>query len=78
MNETKQILISADLKINPFNYQVTRLGKPIKLPDLCYRVLVALVTQAPNPVTIDELIDSVWGKVEVSPETVKQRIALLR
>ncbi len=78
MNDKKQILVSKDLTINQVTHQVTQNGNQIKLPDLSYRTLVVLLKQAPNVVSIDQLIDRVWQDIEVSPETVTQRIALLR
>jgi DNA-binding winged helix-turn-helix (wHTH) protein/Flp pilus assembly protein TadD len=78
MNTSQQILVSEDLTINPVTHQVTQKGHPIKLPELSYRTLVELLMQAPNTVSVDYLIDNVWQDIEVSPETVTQRIALLR
>ena len=53
-------------------------SKPIPLGRLTYRLLLTLVEAAPNVVSHDELIDSVWGGRSVSPETISQRIKLLR
>ncbi|MBL4659008.1 MAG: tetratricopeptide repeat protein [Alcanivoracaceae bacterium] len=74
----KQTLVSEDLIVNQVTHQVTQNGDYLKLPDLSYRTLLLLLKKAPNAVTIDQLIDEVWQKIEVSPETVTQRIALLR
>ena len=53
-------------------------SKPIPLGRLTYRLLLTLVEAAPNMVSHDELMDSVWGGRSVSPETISQRIKLLR
>ncbi len=52
--------------------------KPIQLGPLTYRLLLALVEAAPNIATHDELINSVWGGRDTSPETISQRVKLLR
>ena len=53
-------------------------SKRIPLGPLTYRLLLTLVEAAPNMVSHDELINSVWGGRSVSPETISQRIKLLR
>jgi DNA-binding winged helix-turn-helix (wHTH) protein len=53
-------------------------SKPIALGPLTYRLLLALVQAAPDVVTHDELVRSIWGGRSVSPETINQRIKLLR
>ena len=52
--------------------------KPIQLGPLTYRLLLALVEAAPDIATHDELINFVWGGRSVSPETINQRVKLLR
>jgi TolB-like protein/DNA-binding winged helix-turn-helix (wHTH) protein len=53
-------------------------SKSIPLGRLTYRLLLTLVQAAPNMVSHDEFINSVWGGRPVSPETISQRIKLLR
>jgi TolB-like protein/DNA-binding winged helix-turn-helix (wHTH) protein len=53
-------------------------SKPVALGPLTYQLLLTLVEAAPNVVTHDELARSVWGGRSVSPETISQRIKLLR
>jgi TolB-like protein/DNA-binding winged helix-turn-helix (wHTH) protein len=53
-------------------------SEPVPLGRLTYRLLLALVEAAPNMVSNDELIESVWGGRSASPETISQRIKLLR
>lgn len=77
MNETN-ILITDDLKIDLVRRQVFKSRVKVKVSDLSYRTLLVLLENAPNVVSIDQLIKQVWQGVEVSQETVTQRIALLR
>lgn len=51
---------------------------PITLPKLSYDLLLALVRAAPNLISLDELMRLVWPGVIASPETVSQRVKLLR
>jgi TolB-like protein/DNA-binding winged helix-turn-helix (wHTH) protein len=67
-----------DLLIDTGPQRVTRDGSVIALPKLSYDLLIALVRAAPNLLSIDALMGEVWPKLVVSPETVSQRIKLLR
>lgn len=53
-------------------------SKRIALGPLTYRLLLTLVEAAPNVVSHDELVRSIWAGRSVSPETISQRIKLLR
>jgi TolB-like protein/DNA-binding winged helix-turn-helix (wHTH) protein len=53
-------------------------SKPVALGPLTYQLLLTLVEAAPNVVTHDELVRSIWGGRSVSPETISQRVKLLR
>jgi TolB-like protein/DNA-binding winged helix-turn-helix (wHTH) protein/tetratricopeptide (TPR) repeat protein len=68
----------ADLTIDTGRQLVSRADISIQLPKLSYDLLLALVGAAPNLVSLDELMRLVWPGVVVSPETVSQRIKLLR
>ena len=67
-----------DLLIDTGRQRVTREGKAIALPKLSYDLLIALVRGAPNLLSIDALMGEVWPRLVVSPETVSQRVKLLR
>jgi TolB-like protein/DNA-binding winged helix-turn-helix (wHTH) protein/tetratricopeptide (TPR) repeat protein len=67
-----------DLLVDPGRGQVTRDGKEVPLPRLSFDLFVALVRAAPNLVTPDELMAQVWPGLVVTPETVSQRVKLLR
>ena len=69
----------SDLRLDTGRRQLSRAGQPIKLPNLSYKVLEALLLAHPNLLTHDQLIDQVWGANRViSPENLSQRITLLR
>ena len=68
----------ADLRLDTGLHRLERAGEPIELGKLTYSLLVALVEAAPNLVSHDELVQRVWGGRMTSPETVTQRIKLLR
>lgn len=67
-----------DLLIDTGRQRVTRGEEVIALPKLSYELLLALVRGAPNLVSLDSLMEQVWPKAVVSPETLSQRIKLLR
>jgi TolB-like protein/DNA-binding winged helix-turn-helix (wHTH) protein/Tfp pilus assembly protein PilF len=67
-----------DLTIDTGTQVVSRDGARIALPKLSYDLLLVLVRAAPNLVSLDELMRLVWPGIVVSPETVSQRIKLLR
>jgi len=67
-----------DLTIDTGRQQVSRGIERVALPKLSYDLLLALVRAAPNVVSLDELMRLVWAGLIVSPETVSQRVKLLR
>lgn len=58
--------------------RLARDGVDLELSKLTFRTLHALVSSAPDLVTKDELAESVWDGRPVSPETIAQRVKLLR
>jgi DNA-binding winged helix-turn-helix (wHTH) protein len=68
----------ADLLVEPSRGRVTRGEDHVPLPKLSFELFLVLIKEAPNLVTIDALIDKVWRGLVVSPETVIQRVKLLR
>ena len=68
----------ADLVIDVGLRSVRRGTAEIYLPKLSFDLLVALLEAAPNVVSNDELARGVWKGVHVSPESVTQRVKLLR
>ena len=71
-------LIVGDLLFDRGKRQVSRDGQALALPKLSYRLFEVLADAAPNVVSTDELIEKVWSGRIVSPETITQRIKLLR
>ncbi|HKR37874.1 MAG TPA: winged helix-turn-helix domain-containing protein [Steroidobacteraceae bacterium] len=67
-----------DLTLDTGRHMVLRDSKPVALGPLTYKLLLTLAEAAPNVVTHDELVRSIWGGRSVSPETINQRIKLLR
>ncbi len=67
-----------DLIVDPGRRRVTRAGVDLKLPGLSFDLFVVLVRAAPNVVTVRKLMDIVWPDAIVSPETISQRVKLLR
>lgn len=67
-----------DLTIDVGSQRVMRDGAEISLPKLSFDLLLALIRAAPNLVSIDWLMHEVWPNLVVNPETVSQRVKLLR
>ena len=68
----------ADLTVDTGRVTVLRAGQPVAITGLSFDLLVALIEAAPRVVSQDELMDRVWNGLVVGPETVSQRIKLLR
>jgi TolB-like protein/DNA-binding winged helix-turn-helix (wHTH) protein len=67
-----------DLSVDLGRALVQRGGLEIPLPRLSFDLLVVLAHAAPNLLTFDELMDQVWPGLVVAPDTVSQRVKLLR
>jgi TolB-like protein/DNA-binding winged helix-turn-helix (wHTH) protein/tetratricopeptide (TPR) repeat protein len=67
-----------DLEVDIGKAEVMRQGEIIPLPKLSFDLLRALINAAPGIATIDDLLQQVWPGLVVSPETVAQRVKLLR
>lgn len=67
-----------DLLIDTRARQVSRDGNNLPIAGLSFDLLVVLVRAAPALVPVAALMDSVWKGTVVSPETVSQRIKILR
>lgn len=72
------LLQLGDLLVDTTHQLVTRRGREVKLPRLSFALLATLIEAAPHAVSIDELLDRVWPGLVVGPETVAQRVKLLR
>jgi TolB-like protein/DNA-binding winged helix-turn-helix (wHTH) protein/Flp pilus assembly protein TadD len=67
-----------DLVIDPGRRTVRRGSDEIPVPGLSFDMLLALIEAAPSLASNEQLMRRVWKSVVVSPETVSQRIKLLR
>jgi transcriptional activator of cad operon len=67
-----------DLRIDAGRRIISRDDAEIPLPRLSFDLLLALVQAAPNVVSLDEFMERVWPGLVVNPETVSQRVKLLR
>ena len=76
--DTEKVIDIRDLVIDAGARRVTRGNEEIALPKLSFDLLFALARAAPDTLSIDELMDQVWGKAVVSPATVAKRVELLR
>jgi TolB-like protein/DNA-binding winged helix-turn-helix (wHTH) protein/Tfp pilus assembly protein PilF len=67
-----------DLTIELAPRRVRRAGTVIPLKALSFDLLVTLVRAAPNLLSFDELSERVWPGLVITPETIVQRVKLLR
>jgi DNA-binding winged helix-turn-helix (wHTH) protein len=68
----------SDLVIDLARQRVTRADAEIALPKLSFDLLLVLMRAAPAVLSNNELMAQVWPGLVVSPETVSQRVKLLR
>ena len=66
------------LIFDKINYTVSLNNSVIKLQPLSFRLLETLASSPDDVIAVDTLIEAVWGNVTVSPDTLKQRIFVLR
>lgn len=66
------------LIFDKINYTVSHHDSTIKLQPLSFRLLETLASSPNNIISVETLIETVWGSVTVSPDTLKQRIFILR
>src|SRR5215469_7006350 len=67
-----------DLIIDLSPRRVRRAGAVIRLQSLSFDLLVTLARAAPNLVSFEQLGERVWPGLAVTPETIVQRVKLLR
>jgi TolB-like protein/DNA-binding winged helix-turn-helix (wHTH) protein/Flp pilus assembly protein TadD len=67
-----------DLIVDLGQQRVTRAGIEIPLPHLSFDLLVTLACAAPDLVSFDELNKRVWPGLVITPETISQRVKLVR
>jgi TolB-like protein/DNA-binding winged helix-turn-helix (wHTH) protein/Flp pilus assembly protein TadD len=67
-----------DLVIDTRVRRVSRGGTDLAIAGLSFDLLVELIRAAPSLVSVDVLMERVWKGIVVSPETITQRIKILR
>jgi TolB-like protein/Tfp pilus assembly protein PilF/DNA-binding winged helix-turn-helix (wHTH) protein len=67
-----------DLLIDIGRQRVTRETAELPLSQLSFELLLALTRAAPNVLSFDQLMERVWPGLVVTPETVSQRVKLVR
>jgi TolB-like protein/DNA-binding winged helix-turn-helix (wHTH) protein len=70
--------VIGDLRLDIGRQRATRGEAVIPLPKLSFNLLVALARAAPDLLSCGELLEQVWPKAVVNPETVNQRVRLVR
>ncbi len=73
-----EVYIVGDLRVDVGQQRVLRADCDIELPNLSFRLLVALIQAAPNVLSNELLMARVWPGLIVSPETINKRVKLLR
>lgn len=66
------------LEFDGKKHSVSFAGKSVGLQPLSYRLLEALAESPERVYSAAELIDKVWVNTQVSPETLKQRVFVVR
>jgi TolB-like protein/DNA-binding winged helix-turn-helix (wHTH) protein len=74
----RRIYQVGDLVIDIGRTTVHRGGQPLHVQGLSFDLLALLVEAAPDLVTHDEILSRIWKELVVGPETLSQRIKLLR
>jgi TolB-like protein/tetratricopeptide (TPR) repeat protein len=76
--ELPAIFHLADLTLDTRRHALFRGSEQIPLPRLTYDLLLALTAAAPNLLTHEDLAERVWKGRLVAPQTIAQRVLLLR
>lgn len=77
--ETLRYFRMGDLIVDVAAREVRKLdGTPVDVSGKSYQLLEVLVRAAPEAVTLADIHAAVWGNTQVSDDTVRQRVKLLR
>lgn len=71
-------LTVGDLSIDLDKHLVTRAGQVLKMPPLCWKILVCLMQNSPNVVSKSKLEDQVWGDDVPNADSLKVHLFKLR
>lgn len=66
------------ISLDPIHHKVTAGSKVVELQPLTFALFARLLENKNQVVSLVVLTDEVWGDVAVSPDTLKQRVFLLR
>jgi DNA-binding winged helix-turn-helix (wHTH) protein len=66
------------ISLDPIHHKIVVDSDVVELQPLTFSLFAKLLEHENQVVSISSLTDEVWGNVTVSPETLKQRIFLLR
>jgi transcriptional activator of cad operon len=67
-----------DWRVSPSSGQISRQGETVRVDTRAMRLLVCLAEHAGQVVSIDQLLESAWAGVIVSPDSVYQAVTSLR
>ncbi|MGF1703005.1 response regulator transcription factor [Photobacterium makurazakiensis] len=68
----------SDLSVDLDKHLVVRGGQAVKLPPVCWKILVCLMRSSPNVVSKAKLEDEVWGDELPSADSLKVHLFKLR
>ncbi|QYJ06520.1 winged helix-turn-helix domain-containing protein [Qipengyuania flava] len=71
-------LVFQHLVIDPQTRRVHRRSETVDMTDLGFELLLCLARNAPEPVSNEQLAQSVWQQPFVSDQTIAQRVAMVR
>lgn len=75
---TVQVLSVGDLSVDLKKHHVSRQGGTIKLPPVCWKMLVCLIRNSPNVVSKQQLEEAVWQDDVPNADSLKVHIFKLR
>jgi transcriptional activator of cad operon len=67
-----------DWCVDPKAGQISRNGETVRVEARMMRLLTCLAERAGETLSVDDLLDAVWPRVTVSPDSVYQAVAQLR
>lgn len=67
-----------DLSIFPKEHRAERAGQKLKLPPICWKILLILARQSPQVVSKAELVERIWPDEEVDEGTLNVHLHQLR
>jgi len=75
---TPEVYEKRDLRLDFRRLEATRAGRPVSLTPTEFRILRTLARRAGQVVTIEELVEEVWGKVSLTDRVVYTHINNIR